>query len=252
MGLGALYLFLLVIVVPIVAIITGEFLLSLILGAIFIGFIIFAANALNNKEEEKEKEEMLKEREQIEKFEKEHEEEYEQYSTKYDKTLEEYQKSENYFDSEIRHYCIIDNKLRILPFKETLYGAFKYGNGIVPTELNEEIYDLDKVKYYSIEGSISERQYISGGGGGGSSVSGAIVGGLIAGEAGAIIGSRKQTEAIKTTYLKTDDRKLVITFKDGTTLKLIIDIYELLLESIPEKEYSNYIENKKAKGRISV
>ena len=81
---------------------------------------------------------------------------------------------------------------------------------------------------------------VSGGGGGGSSVGGAIVGGLIAGDAGAVIGSRKQTEAIKSEVVTHDSRKTIIRYyKDNQIFAITysgFSVYEYLLTKIPEKD----------------
>ena len=117
-------------------------------------------------------------------------------------------------------------------------------NRIIPNKVNEQIYPLSDIKYYKIKGSERKEQYVSGGG---SSIKGAVVGGIIAGDTGAIIGSRK---GIETTYKDVDDREIIVTLKDGKEVELVdLECYELLLDYIPEKEYDNYIENKKSKGK---
>ena len=108
---------------------------------------------------------------------------------------------------------------------------------------------FDKIMYYQLEGSKHEKQIISGGGGGGSSIKGAVIGEIIAGDVGAIIGSRKKIDEIKTEYKKIDDRRTVITLRNNKQVEYGPNLYELLLKHIPEKEYDNYIHNLKAKGR---
>ena len=71
---------------------------------------------------------------------------------------------------------------------------------------------LDKIEYYGVEGKVFRENKISGGGGGGSSVVGAIVGGAIAGETGAIIGSRRKVNEIKSELLTHDNRAMVLNF----------------------------------------
>jgi hypothetical protein len=56
------------------------------------------------------------------------------------------------------------------------------------------------------EGDVHYTTEVHGGGGGGSSIKGAVIGGVLAGEAGAIIGSRKPTDPITSTTQKIDDR----------------------------------------------
>lgn len=56
------------------------------------------------------------------------------------------------------------------------------------------------------EGDVYYTTEVHGGGGGGSSIKGAVIGGVLAGEAGAIIGSRKATDPIKSTTQRIDER----------------------------------------------
>ena len=67
-------------------------------------------------------------------------------------------------------------------------------------------------------GDIHSYTDITGGGGGGSSISGAIIGGVVAGEAGAIIGSRKKTEEIKTKNIVVDKRVTIVEINDDNNL----------------------------------
>lgn len=234
----------------IVAAATGEFALSIICSAIMMGVIfLILGNVYKKGKAEREKEQKEFE-EKLTEFQTKHQSEYEEYSNKYNATLEKY-KSSDYYDNDITsHYSIFDNKLHILSFKKDLESIVKFSDELIPSIENEEkIYDLDNVKYYKIEGSVREQQYISGGGGGGSSMSGALIGGIVGGSAGAIIGSRKENNDITTKYIQTDTRELAITFKDGTKIFLRHKFYEWFLDTIPEKDYDNYIENKKAKGR---
>lgn len=168
-----------------------------------------------------------------------------EYSPKSKKYMEK-----NYFETKTGDlYFYEDNKLFCLT---KLFNLDFYTNALtdrLPKQL-EEIIDFKDVKYYNITGSEREEQIISGGGGGGSSIKGAVVGGLVAGEVGAIIGSRKKAEGITTSYKKIDDRKLKITFKNGTIKNIRnFELYEYLLENVPEKDYDNYIYNLKSKGK---
>ena len=167
----------------------------------------------------------------------------------YIKKVKEYEKN-NYYENKYGDlYLFKGNKLFCLNHLFKLDFYMNRGTNYLPQQL-EEIIDFKDVKYYNINGSEREKQVISGGGGGGSSIKGAVVGGLVAGEVGAIIGSRKKTEEIKTSYEKIDDRKLVITFKNGTTKDIKdFSLYEYLLENVPEKDYENYIYNLKSKGK---
>jgi hypothetical protein len=100
---------------------------------------------------------------------------------------------------------------------------------------------IERIEYYHITGEVFRENKISGGGGGGSSIKGAVVGGVIAGEAGAIIGSRKKVEPIQSEIITHDTRETTIKFFDENDkrCKLIFDhkSYEVLKDLIPEKEY---------------
>ncbi|MDE5830858.1 MAG: hypothetical protein K2H53_04270 [Clostridia bacterium] len=174
----------------------------------------------------------------------------------YNKIKEEREKliNKKYRDNEYsigNFIAIYDNKLCELEYLASdidFYIRSTYSK--LPTiDHLEEITDIDDIKYYRQTGEETERQYISGGGGGGSSIGGAVVGGLVAGNVGAIIGSRKKTDEIKTTYKKVDNRRTIITLKDGRELDKSMSIYELLLRYVPEKDYDNYIDNLKSKGK---
>ena len=100
---------------------------------------------------------------------------------------------------------------------------------------------LDKIEYYSIDGEVAHYTNISGGGGGGSSIGGAIAGGLIAGDTGAIIGSRKKISPIKSQLGTHDNRRTVLYFYDdnGEKRKINLDVasYDKFNELLPEKSF---------------
>lgn len=87
-------------------------------------------------------------------------------------------------------------------------------------KLRPGIYKLIKIKKDAIvsvsqEGDVHYTTEVLGGGGGGSSIKGAIIGGVIAGEAGAIIGSRKSTDPITSTTKQIDDRTTKLKILDS-------------------------------------
>lgn len=171
---------------------------------------------------------------------------YEEYSKKFDILLKKYKDSNYYLCDKMYHYSIIDNKIHTMFVKSKIdYMSIES----MKDDINQYIYNIDDIKYYKLEGSVYREQHITGGGGGGSSIKGAVVGGIIAGDAGAVVGSRKKVEEIKTSYEEKDDRRLEITFNDDTIINISYKFYDRLLDYIPEKDYDNYIANKKAKGR---
>ena len=121
---------------------------------------------------------------------------------------------------------------------------------------------LNDIEYFAMSGQKYTTTEISGGGGniGGTSIPGAIVGGMVAGETGAVIGSRKKgtIEPVKSYTSVHDERDCYIKFKkeDGTldevvckhndryveSRKQLVNAAELFYDSlkkvIPEKEYA--------------
>ena len=75
-----------------------------------------------------------------------------------------------------------------------------------PNVYNPIIIDIKNIVELSQGGEVHYTTQVHGGGGGGTSVKGAIIGGVLAGEAGAIIGSRKPTDPITSTTQRIDDR----------------------------------------------
>lgn len=100
---------------------------------------------------------------------------------------------------------------------------------------------FDNIQCFMKLGDVQYTSKVSGGGGGGYSLSGAIIGGLIGGDAGAIIGSRQSVKQVKTTVETHDTRKTQIRYLNGNGTMGIIeqegyDLYDYLLRNIPEKD----------------
>lgn len=215
------------------------------LGIIFAIVIVFSIPFFISKKENDEKKKKKEEADAIKST-----DEYQICVSKYDELLKKYKESKYYFnDMDGTNYAIFDNNIHIISALNDEYFVNIVKNH--SSDLNERIYDIDKIRYYNLEGSVYQQQNISGGGGGGSSVKGAVVGGLIAGDAGAIIGSRKKTDDIKTTYEEKDDRHVTVIFTDDSELRLPYKFYDRLLDYIPEKDYENYLAAKREKGRKS-
>lgn len=136
--------------------------------------------------------------------------------------------------------CIL--KGRAFYWKKAGYLSFQY------PELYQELdISIDKIKYFRLVGQKYVTTDISGGGGGGSSLTGALIGGLIAGEVGAIIGSRKEIDEVKGTSIVHDEQMILIYSNDlKNIISLSSNAYEILTKLIPEKEYEVVIgsENK--------
>ena len=100
---------------------------------------------------------------------------------------------------------------------------------------------VNNIQYFWRDGDVSVTQQISGGG---VNMGGAIAGGLLAGSAGAVIGSRVGTN-IKTETKSCDLRHVVLMYtdKDGASQHISLGdgAYDALMHLIPEKEYSQAV-----------
>lgn len=120
-----------------------------------------------------------------------------------------------------------------------------------PNSLNldyQVCFDINNIKWFKNVGNIFSENIISGGGGGGSSIGGAIIGGMVAGPTGAIIGSRKKTDPIKSELSIHDDRMIQLEYYYGPNRELkslFIDknAYSALDTLIPEKNYEYIMNN---------
>lgn len=99
---------------------------------------------------------------------------------------------------------------------------------------------LSKVESFEKAGEVFRETKISGGGGGGSSLSGAILGGLLAGGVGAIVGSRKKVNPVTSQLITHDTRGTVLNYFDKINrrqqLFFDIDAYQVFNDLIPDKE----------------
>lgn len=129
-----------------------------------------------------------------------------------------------------------DNELVCHRIKEVKkYTGNEYGifTPNIPGSL--EILDripIDEIMFFKETGSL---QYTTSVSGGGVNVSGAITGGLIAGDVGAIIGSRQEVTSKTETH---DDRTVVLKLTNGKEKIYDYRYYRCFMELIPEKEYS--------------
>lgn len=109
-----------------------------------------------------------------------------------------------------------------------------------PLPINCVDVPIEKIQYFAKEGDVQYTTKVSGGGGGGYSVAGAIVGGLIAGEAGAVIGSRKKVNDVVSKTETHDSRKTILRYFNEDSVEILsfngFGLYEYLLGKIPEKD----------------
>lgn len=98
--------------------------------------------------------------------------------------------------------------------------------------------DIDEIRMFRRDGELYRETKITGGGGGGSSVAGALIGGVIAGQTGALIGSRKGTQEIKSEIVTHDSRKVLLTAKEEE-YEFCHNDFDAFMRLIPQKEQSN-------------
>ncbi len=158
----------------------------------------------------------------------------------YNRKCAEWGMSEHPFHYENNNYWVDDDTLCIVEDEETYLSHYS-PDDTRPYPIYVTEIPLDRIQYYAKEGDVQYTSNVSGGGGGGSSLSGAIVGGLIAGEAGAVIGSRRRINPIKTEVQTHDSRKTILRYYDDYGKLAVMtfkgfDAYDFLLSAIPDKD----------------
>ena len=153
-------------------------------------------------------------------------------------------KGNNFFASN-RDYFVFRDKGILTFIRPSSSGWSGRNTGVRIVEVG-----IDEILYYKSEGSVRYEQLVSGSGGAENSYTGAIIGGLLFGAAGAIIGSRAnetKTE-ISTTTVTHDTRILVLSIKRNTEVfNVSFDLSaETVLEwLIPEKKYEYVIQKRR-------
>ena len=110
--------------------------------------------------------------------------------------------------------------------------------------------NIKDVLYYKAEGALRYEQQLSGGGGMGINYGSAILGGLLFGQAGAVIGSRQNEEVknIESRTIEHDTRLITLAIKvDGNSYQIGFDINSELAFDwlIPEKQYDYVIQKRR-------
>lgn len=113
---------------------------------------------------------------------------------------------------------------------------------------------FDEILFYTKDGNVSYSNKIINEGKN-ISVSGAIVGGLIAGDAGAIIGAGKDANKIQNVTVTHDEVHTFIYYNVGNDCVKIADVkgqkfYTYVLQLLPHKEY-NYVKNLNSDTTVS-
>lgn len=112
---------------------------------------------------------------------------------------------------------------------------------------------IKDIKYYRLIGQKYVTTEISGGGGGGSSIKGAVIGGLIAGDVGAIVGSRKAVEEVKGTSTIHDEQVVLLYSNDlKQVMQFSSNAYAIFTKLIPEKDYEVVIQSNNEQMNVTV
>ena len=159
------------------------------------------------------------------------------------------------FESQIPHYLwIADDKLNMFPMSK-YYKDSKISAIYKPdvSTLRLIAISLESILYFEEVGELRKYTKVSGGG---TSLKGALVGYAIAGDIGALIGSRN---SIETEVVSEDDRRIELIYKDQngniSNLEFTHDAYYVLKKIIPSKEFGKIIKlnmNQEENGIINV
>ncbi len=116
-----------------------------------------------------------------------------------------------------------------------------YANNKINTIVDKYIIPINDIKFFTRNGEYRVDNIVNGGG---VNLTGAIVGGVVAGGVGAILGGR---EKIKTTTKELDKRLTYLYYSENNENKRMVFTsrdYDILLELMPNKDIE-FIENNK-------
>lgn len=145
-------------------------------------------------------------------------------------------------------------------FGNCKYIMMRKGNSLIFARASVTGYDgryvaiveinIKDILYYKSEGTLRYEQQLSGGGGMGINYGSAILGGLLFGQAGAVIGSRQNEEVknIESRTIEHDTRLITLAIKvDGNSYQIGFDINSELAFDwlIPEKQYDYVIQKRR-------
>lgn len=130
----------------------------------------------------------------------------------------------------VEYYCWVENKyLCFFPCPPTRENYVSF----IGQSAAEKSLLIENIAMFYYEGELYREHKISGGG---ADLEGAIVGGMLAGTAGAIVGGREQ---VSSRLIEHDTRYVeLLLFSTGTerTISFSHNSYHVLLRLIPEKE----------------
>lgn len=141
-----------------------------------------------------------------------------------------------------------DNRFKVFP------SAFSEENNEKENK-NIVIFDIpiEDIEYFSIVGEKYREQIISGGGSTNIDLGGAVLGSLIAGDAGMILGGQRKVKEIETKTIVHDTRCLCVSyFSNNKRYKLFFDkdLEQYLIDNIGELE-KDIVDTKKKNKMVN-
>lgn len=115
-----------------------------------------------------------------------------------------------------------------------------------PNDISVFKIDIADIEYYLVTGQETSEFRIEGGGSSGPNIKGAIIGGILAGEAGAIIGGMPEPKPVYSYTQYNEGRCVELVYKKSgrvQKIKLSYPAFPFLEQWMPEKEYSYVIAN---------
>lgn len=115
-----------------------------------------------------------------------------------------------------------------------------------PNDIGVFKIDIADIEYYLIAGQETSEFRIEGGGSSGPNIAGAVIGGILAGEAGAIIGGMPEPKPVYSYTKYNEGRCVELVYKKSgrvQKIKLSYPAFPFLEQWMPEKEYSYVIAN---------
>ena len=141
-------------------------------------------------------------------------------------------------------FCYFQNNDSIIFYKK-YYSNINYQE--IANTANDIIFHISRnmIQYFIKDGAISYTNKVVNEGKN-VSVSGAILGSVIAGNAGTIIGAQKDSNKLNNVSIKHDETHTYVYYKDRDNVKVLdvqgINFYTFILQTFPEKEY-RYLTN---------
>lgn len=141
-----------------------------------------------------------------------------------------------------------DNRFKVFPMAFSEENNETENKKIVIFDIS-----IDDIEYFSVVGEKYREQIISGGGSSNINIGGAVLGGIIAGDAGMILGGQRKVKEIQTKTVVHDTRCLCVSyFSNNKRYKLFFDkdLEQYLLDNIGDLE-KDIVDTKKKNKMVN-